>query len=331
MEKLEIVFYQLNVRALESEIKKLKKLKEDPKNFLIGLEVTHKLLNQQLDLNIDPQHNFDANLCTCVEDLIKNLEKISNQIQNKKIWLFFLKTDLDSVAAASVLDLHINNMIDFTSDDINERIKSIADYDRHGRKWNPKNQQIKNIIGEKIPRGLFMLVSGWKNSLEYKIETMKEWITTGTFTDVEQYNLMATKNFKEALASSKIEEIIPGKLVFIKSNKRGACGIGYQLAPIVIAMNPSFRFGFGEKRVYGRKWVIAQCDEGFVPMLDILRSILEMESGWGGSRTIIGSPQDRPSHITKDDLVSAVKEIVEDEFQAPVKFIKKNRGNSNGS
>lgn len=67
---------------------------------------------------------------------------------------------------------------------------------------------------------------------------------------------------------------------------------------------------FGESRVYGRKWVVAQCDEGFISISDILRTMLEIEPGWGGSSTIIGSPQNVPSKIPKEDVVEIVKEML---------------------
>ncbi len=323
----EIKYRQFNVRELELESKLLIDL--DETNYTIGFEITHRLLGKNLDLNIDPQHKkTNITKQTCVEKLMELLPIIKKNIINKKIWLFFLKTDLDSIAAAATLELYLNNT-SISEPIVQKRIFNIANYDRHGRKWNPKfNQKNKYKTEEtkqikyKIPRGLFMLISGWKNTLEYKIQTMKEWILTGTFQDIEKYNKMAIVNFKESLNNSKIEIIIPNKLVLVKSNKRGACGIGYQFAPIVIAMNPSFRFGFGDNRVYGRKWVVAQCDDGFITMSDVLRNMLEMEYGWGGSNTIIGSPQDSPSRITKEDMISAVTEVVEKSFQAPKKHIK---------
>ncbi len=324
----QIQYHQLNVRALDIELSGIIELKKSD-DMTIGFEITHNLISKNLDLNIDPQHKDDIEDHTCVEKLITLLPNIKKEYDSGRIiHLYFLKTDLDSISAAAVLELHLCKNKKLESEESQKRIFNIANYDRHGRKWAPKFTDKKKAIDireenekyyseYKIPRGLFMLVSGWKNPVEYKIETMKDWILTGHFTDIEKYNKMAIKNFKEALNNSKIEVLEPEKLVFVKSNKRGACGIGYQVAPIVIAMNPSFRFGYGDKRVYGRKWVIAQCDEGYIPLQDILVKILEIEPGWGGSNSIIGSPQDRPSKIKKEDIIEIVREIVNRYFQVP--------------
>jgi hypothetical protein len=325
MKNRKIKLYQLNVRSLDAELKFLQNLQKS-NDVTIGFEITNDLISQYLDINIDPQHNFDQNTkTTCVEELINLLPKLYEQTKNRRIWLFFLKTDLDSIAAATILYLYFSKSINIENPVISERIFNIANYDRHGRKWEPKlfdnkvdldkESELCECIKFKIPRGLFMLISGWKNTLDHKISTMRDWILTGTFKEIDFYNQMATENFKEALSSSKIEIISPDKLVFVRSNKRGACGIGYQFAPVVIAMNPSFRFGFGDSRVYGRKWAIAQCDSGFIPMSEILNSVLELEPGWGGSETIIGSPQLTPSRISKDDIVEITSDVVKKYFK----------------
>jgi hypothetical protein len=319
--------HQINVRTLESEIRFLRSLSRSD-DITIGFEITNPVLSAMVDLNIDPQHqeiNNDKTKITCVENLIDVLPELEKQLEDKNLWLIFLKTDLDSIAAAAVLEMHLAGDLMLYSQDAQERIKNIANYDRHGRIWSPKDEldEPSDYNKFKIPRGLFMLISGWKNTLGYKIQTMKDWITLGTFDNIDVYNEMAINNFKEALSSSKIDVIIPEKLVFVRSNKRGACGIGYSIAPIVIAMNPSFRFGFGDSRVYGRKWAIAQCDRGFISMSEILRTMLEMEPGWGGSETIIGSPQEVPSKIPREETIEIVKNIVEKTFQPPKSYLNK--------
>lgn len=155
-----------------------------------------------------------------------------------------------------------------------------------------------------------MYVSGWKNNINDKINLTKTWILDGTFKGICKFNKLADKKFKQALFNSKIEIILPKKLVFVKSINRGACGIGYKYAPITIALNPSYRFGINNSRTYGKKWIIAQQNDDYLDMSSILNSLQNIETGWGGSPSIIGSPQDKPSKITKDEIVEIVTQKI---------------------
>lgn len=307
---MNLIFHQINIRDLSTEINYVETFRCAEHNMVIGLEITHKPLMSVVDINIDPQHNqnFSKIEKTCVEETLSILTKNISLKNKHNILIILLKSDLDSIAAAAIIELFFQNKIDFNDDDIQSRINAIANYDRHSRDWKKINlNQFSKI---KIPRGLFLLVSGWKNSIMFKIEMVKEWILTGYFNEMESYNNLASTNFHESIITSKIEMIIPKKVVFVKSTKRGACGIGYQTAPVVLAMNPSFRFGLGDSRVYGRKWIVAQCNNQFINMEKLLNLIKQRESNWGGSDTIIGSPQDRPSKIKKNDLIKMIKYVL---------------------
>lgn len=306
---MNFVLHQLNVANLKDDINLIRDLLINPENVLIGLEVTIPNINKLLNFNIDPQHGWNgkkdyARKITCLEKMMEVLPYLK-PFQSKIVHLFFLKTDLDSISAAGILDIYLNTDLIFTPK-MNERIKVIADYDRHGRDtlFLTDQQSIR------IPRGLFMFISGWKNSLEQKVEAAKKWIINGTFDGLSDFNRIANHNAREAINFSKVQIIIPRKLVFVRSIKRGACGIGYKFAPIVIALNPSYRYGFGESRVYGKKWIIGQMNDKFINLTKLVRLIEKQERGWGGSSTIIGSPQDRPSKLTKNEVIDFVKNQV---------------------
>lgn len=308
---MDINFYQYNIRELGKEKKFIDSLKKDKNNFIIGLEITHKDLKKYSDINFDPQHsNQNKHMRACVEDLYFGLNDLKEKIRNKNLWIMFLKTDLDSIAAGSVLKLYVDQGFSNFSEDVMKRIRTIANYDRYGRPWQATCMNINQLSKIKIPRGLFMLVSGWKNNLEFKIEQVTKWIITGTFDNITEYNRMAAKNFKDAVTSAKTEIIEKRKLAFVKSDMRGAMGIGFQYAPVVLALNPSFRFGTGENRVYGRKWTVAQCEEGHIDMNLFKKLVNEIENGWGGSSTIMGSPQDKPSVFRKYPILDIIKKAI---------------------
>ena len=58
------------------------------------------------------------------------------------------------------------------------------------------------------------------------------------------------------------------------------------------------------------KWIIAQKHDGFLKMRKILNSLNKIEGNWGGSSTIIGSPLDRPSKLTKEEIIEIVKKNI---------------------
>ena len=301
---MHIQYHQINVCELDRELEKINALSGGRNRILIGLEVTIPEISNKLTINIDPQHTWNSkDGITCIEKFRSFLPNI-HKMNGKELHVFFLKPDLDSISAAAILDIYLDNPLWILQEDISERICAIAEYDRHGR--SPSGRGFYNST--RIPRGLFMYVSGWKNSIYDKISLTRNWILDGTFKDINKFNRIADKKFKQSLFNSKTEIIIPKKLVFIRSSSRGACGIGYRYAPVTIALNPSYRFGIDESRIYGKKWVIAQQSDGFVDMRGVLEELSKLEPGWGGSPSIIGSPQDRPSKILKDNVVDIVEQ-----------------------
>ena len=90
------------------------------------------------------------------------------------------------------------------------------------------------------------------------------------------------------------------KLAYLETSFYGAPGALYALgAEIVVVLNPNFR-GL-------RKFTIA----GNGIRVEIVKPLLDKkEPGWGGpsTGTIIGSPQDRDSILSLEEIVEIVKE-----------------------
>ena len=299
---MNIQYHQINVGDLDRELEKINSLTGRRNKILIGLEITVPEISRKMTFNIDPQHGISGGKesdITCLEKFRKILPDIY-KMNGKEVHMFFLKPDLDSVSAAAILDIYLDNPSWMFQEEISERIDAIARYDRHGR----RPHCFQNAV--KIPKGLFMYVGGWKNGIEDKINLTKRWILDGTFKDINKFNRIADEKFKLSLTNLKVEIIIPKTVVFIRSIGRGACGFGYKYAPIVVALNPSYRFGIDDRRTYGKKWIIAQKNESFLDMEDVLRTLSEKEEGWGGSPSIIGSSQIYPSKLSKDDVVETV-------------------------
>jgi site-specific recombinase XerD len=79
--------------------------------------------------------------------------------------------------------------------------------------------------------------------------------------------------------------------------------IGYRLAPVVVALNPRYMFLGG---TIGPKYTIAQYAPDYADLDRALATILRLEEGWGGSRTIKGSPQGHPSRLDRATVARAV-------------------------
>ncbi len=98
-------------------------------------------------------------------------------------------------------------------------------------------------------------------------------------------------------------DIAPSVTV-VESTHRAATMIGYALAPVVVALNPAFRIQGGEPH---QKFTVCQYKTGYVDLKGALAELQAMEPGWGGSPTIIGSPQGASSALTTDQVVGVVK------------------------
>jgi len=91
----------------------------------------------------------------------------------------------------------------------------------------------------------------------------------------------------------------------VSGDHRLAMRLGYTAAPVVVATNPVFRFGGGDPH---RKHTIARWNSQ-VPMDwdGLLTDLVAREPGWGGSTSIIGSPQGVASGLTTDDVADLVE------------------------
>lgn len=96
-------------------------------------------------------------------------------------------------------------------------------------------------------------------------------------------------------------------IAVVVSSHRAATSVGYSLAPVVVAFNPAFKLGGGEPHA---KFTVCQFTGGYVDLKAAAAELSELESGWGGSPTIIGSPQGVGSRLTTDEVVSVVKKHI---------------------
>jgi hypothetical protein len=310
MQKL--FYYQLNTTDIKRECKKLEIIHQN-EFLIIGIEITRKEFKKYCDILIDPQHNMNRNITklTSVEYIYNNYQDLIDKMKNyKKVMMVTVKTDIDSIASMALLTMTNDDTFKLDGD-IVLRLIAIAKSDKHGREnWkNRKNDNFNfdnyNIYG--LPYGVQYMCSDYKLKTVTKVKKIIEYLKTGSFDDLTKYNLLVGKNLKKSIKDTTSEIIIPEKLSFVTSRYRGATSKGYQDSPVVIAQNPLFSFGKGNTKLKGTKYTIAQYDEGYVNLNNVLNDILELEEDWGGSSVIIGSPQDKPSKLKKNQLIKIVK------------------------
>jgi len=90
----------------------------------------------------------------------------------------------------------------------------------------------------------------------------------------------------------------------VRSEARAAVQIGYRCAPVVVAENPRFRL---EGREPHRKITIAQWEAGWVDLPAVVLELSAAENGWGGSSTVVGSPQGAGTELPLLAIVQAVE------------------------
>lgn len=122
-----------------------------------------------------------------------------------------------------------------------------------------------------------------------------------------------------ANATLTIEAVADGRLGIVVGATSQAVSLGYRLAPVVVALNERFRLNGGPEH---RKYTVAQYAPGYVDMAALCHALSQRESGWGGTPTVIGSPQGTGSHLELEKVTNFAELYL---FSRP----KKRRGKTN--
>ncbi|MBI2175527.1 MAG: hypothetical protein HYU35_02235 [Parcubacteria group bacterium] len=150
-------------------------------------------------------------------------------------------------------------------------------------------------------------VMDFKVPLADRVATMEQWLLHGDeparyreAVEAERSDLITaleTGQIKVQLAAGE-------RIAVVESTHRAATSVGYSRAPVVVALNPEFRFQGGESL---RKFTICAFEAGkFADIKSALAELAVLEPGWGGSPTIGGSPQGVSSTLTTDKVVEVV-------------------------
>lgn len=270
---------------------------------------------------------------------------VASMIPPKGSTLATLRADLDSVGTMAVLSILARGESLESAKERIALVAASDKFARGGYAGpkslptveNPWPEESASAESSRQLAAIAAAVMDFKVSLADRVATMEKWLLTGE--EPKQYRdsvekerqdmvkALSTGQIKIKAASarrtmgrilglSSVSTLMPEAfnthvevlkkafdIAMIESTHRAATMVGYAIAPVVIALNPSFKFGAGEPHI---KFTICQFTGGFVDLKAVTAELNELESGWGGSPTIIGSPQGVSSKLTLDEVTEVV-------------------------
>ncbi len=270
---------------------------------VLGIEVTIQALAEKCDLgNIDPQHSGSDHEKAAIE------EAAFMSLPPAGARLVTIRADLDSVGAMAVISLRARGIR--LSRKVFFRIGLIAEADKFARgAWQAK--ALPSISSpwpdqmEKELSAMALAVADFKVLLAERVRLMENWLCRGE--EPATYRSLADQTRESmitALTRGEIKVEIDGRIAVVTSKHAAATAVGYCLAPVVVAKNPEFSFQGGEPHV---KFTICQFQMGLADLKSAAAELSKLESGWGGSPTIIGSPQGINSNLSLETVKEVVK------------------------
>jgi hypothetical protein len=146
--------------------------------------------------------------------------------------------------------------------------------------------------------------------LTRRVRAIAAWLAEGSLPEqlraCSERNLAHAREIASALADGRlrVDGAAGGRIACVRS--RGITGgleLGYRLAPVIVACDDAFRFQGGPPH---RKFTVCQFAPGHADLRRAAGLLRRLEGGWGGSPSIIGSPQGVGSRLPIEDVVAAV-------------------------
>jgi len=274
-----------------------------------GIEVTVPALAKRCIGNLDPQHSGGDVNRSAIEDAL------TAELPAEGTTLATVRADLDAVGSMAIFNLRAQGE---SLESAMERIGKVANSDKFARggytgpkplptRDTPWNEETATAESSCELAAIAAAVMDFKVPLADRVATMERWLLTGE--EPKQYRDSVEKerlDMINALETGQIkyETRSGGKIAVVESTHRAATSVGYSLAPVVVALNPSFKQGPGDPY---KKFTICAFEAKFVDIKSALAELATLEAGWGGSPTIGGSPQGVSSKLTTEQVVAVVE------------------------
>ncbi|MEI6650446.1 MAG: hypothetical protein WCL23_03375 [Candidatus Moraniibacteriota bacterium] len=272
-----------------------------------GIEVTVPALAARCIANLDPQHTGGDASTAAVE------AALTVELPTDDATLATVRADLDAVGAMAVFALRAEGVT--LSPETEARIRSVAAADAFARGNWPGAQPLPtrenpwpasgSAEGTRDLAAMAAAVADFKVPIVERVAAMTQWLLTGE--ESEGYRDQVERERLGLIAAIEAGEVKITRfnlITAVETTHRAATMIGYLSAPVVVALNPAFKLGGGEPH---RKFTVCQYAAGYVDLKSVAAELASFEAGWGGSPTIIGSPQGVGSTLTIDDVVMMVE------------------------
>jgi len=331
-------FEVLDPRSIPAATAANDKIFQDAGVGVLGIEVTVPALAERCTLgNIDPQHSGGDASRAAIQDALTAALPPEDAI------LVTVRADLDSVGAMAILALRAKGQLPFamggimwTSDPMeadaamcHDRIVDVAEADRFARggwpglrtlptRENPWPPEANTAESSRSLAAIAAAVADFRVPMANRVSTMEQWLLTGE--EPEQYrNSVEAERLDMVTAledgTIKVSEVAENRIAVVQSTHRAGTMLGYMHAPVVVALNPEFRVGGGEPH---QKFTVCQFEAGYCDLRAAVAELNELEPGWGGSPTIVGSPQGVGSTLSVEEVVKVVERYLLPSYRAPL-------------
>ena len=267
-----------------------------------GIEVTIPALAEKCELgNLDPQHTGGDSTRAAIQDAI------SVELPPEDATLVTVRPDLDALGSMAVFNIRRGTEL---SKETLEKVEKIAEMDTFSKGGWPGERELPTKEnpwpeGKSELNSLNALSSDFKIPVTERVERIKQWLINNIIpVDYDEKLDKERLDLANALESGQIKIDVEDGIAKIETTHRAGMDIGYRRAPVVIALNPRFQVQGGEPHT---KYTVAQYSIGNVDLKSALEELKTKEEGWGGSPTIIGSPQGVSSKLSMDDVFEIVK------------------------
>ncbi len=272
----------------------------------LGVEVTEPALAARCGLgNIDPQHSADApQPRTAIE------VALTQELPPAGARLVTLRRDVDACGAMAVLSLRARGATLSAAALARVRLAAQSDAFRFGawpgRRALPTSPAEIDEVGAGV-EGLGAMIGGVAGAeIAEGVAAMEIWLVEGQVPELwlRRANEAAAMLWG-ALACGAVRVGLDDEaaIAIVEGFEPGALRLGYRLAPVVVACCD----------VGGAsKYAIAQYAPGHVDMPKLQAALLAREAGWGGSATLIGSPQGAGSALPLPLCLALTREALVD-------------------
>ena len=318
---MEFVLFDPRPASLAAEQAKILVLREQGYT-IVGVEVTVPALAGLCHVNIDPQHGSEGDPSMSAIALIAR-HGIDLIPRAQKVAFATVRPDLDAFGGIALLWWELQapySVQQHSSAAMRSRIEAIHLSDTFSRgEWQPRELGTgEDSYLAAIARCVSMYDASELSALEIsammrsRIEAVQRWLETGEEpSGYRQAYERESGEILSAIASGETSVDLSERygypaekqVVVVQSRLRAATSVGYTQAPIVVALNPAFSMGGAPPT---RKFTICQYRAGYVDLPAVMQELASLEAGWGGSPTIIGSPQGVDSNLPLETVVGIV-------------------------